>query len=195
MCSPGRRDAGGRGGPPVPRRADQSDLHLTQSIAAIRESFEELGVLLARHADGRMATCDRHRGAGTAGPVCRAVQARGLTLAADRVFVLAHWVTDRDLPRRLTCRLAGSACPKAGEPVADEAEQFEPVWVRPADAPAAPRGGAVFHHLPDHPHAERLQHYATVDAVLTPAPASSRCGPAARGRLAGWPRGPLRHGA
>jgi recombination protein RecT len=28
----------------------QSDLHLTQAIAAIRESFEELGVLLARHA-------------------------------------------------------------------------------------------------------------------------------------------------
>ena len=34
------------------RRAGQSDLRLTQAIAAIRESFEELGVLLARHADG-----------------------------------------------------------------------------------------------------------------------------------------------
>ena len=41
------------------RRATQSDAHLTQAIAAIRESFEELGVLLARHADGRMADeCD-----------------------------------------------------------------------------------------------------------------------------------------
>ena len=38
------------------RRATQSDLHLTQAIAAIRESFEELGVLLARHADGSYAT-------------------------------------------------------------------------------------------------------------------------------------------
>jgi recombination protein RecT len=36
----------------------QSDLHLTQAIAAIRESFEELGILLARHADGRMAGAD-----------------------------------------------------------------------------------------------------------------------------------------
>ena len=34
------------------RRATQSDLHLTQAIAAIRESFEELGVLLAKHVDG-----------------------------------------------------------------------------------------------------------------------------------------------
>lgn len=34
------------------RRATQSDLHLTQAIAAIRESFEELGILLARRPDG-----------------------------------------------------------------------------------------------------------------------------------------------
>ena len=40
----------------VTRRAGQSDLRLTQAIAAIRESFEELGVLLARHADGRHAS-------------------------------------------------------------------------------------------------------------------------------------------
>jgi len=37
------------------RRETQSDLHLTQAIAAIRESFEELGILLARREDGTMA--------------------------------------------------------------------------------------------------------------------------------------------
>jgi 8-oxo-dGTP pyrophosphatase MutT (NUDIX family) len=31
------------------RRTTQSELHLTQAIAAIRESFEELGILFARH--------------------------------------------------------------------------------------------------------------------------------------------------
>src|SRR6187551_1146208 len=35
------------------RRPTQDDLRLTQAIAAIRESFEELGILLASHADGR----------------------------------------------------------------------------------------------------------------------------------------------
>src|SRR5512133_2758035 len=34
-------------------RPTQGGERLTQAIAAIRESFEELGVLLARHADGR----------------------------------------------------------------------------------------------------------------------------------------------
>ena len=38
------------------RRPTQSDTALTQAIAAIRESFEELGVLLAYRADQRMAT-------------------------------------------------------------------------------------------------------------------------------------------
>ena len=37
-------------------RVSQSALHLTQAIAAIRESFEELGVLLARQADGQHAS-------------------------------------------------------------------------------------------------------------------------------------------
>src|SRR6187402_3098959 len=63
------------------RRPGQSELHLTQAIAAIRESFEELGVLLARHADGRsadaadIAAIDRHQ------PFTAQCSARGLTLA------------------------------------------------------------------------------------------------------------------
>ena len=69
------------------RRPTQSDLHLTQAIAAIRESFEELGVLLARHADGPrkglmadaqdIAAIDRHQ------PFVAQCTARGLRLAAD----------------------------------------------------------------------------------------------------------------
>ena len=40
------------------RRPSQDDARLTQAIAAIRESFEELGVLLARHADGRPVSAE-----------------------------------------------------------------------------------------------------------------------------------------
>ena len=82
------------------RRPTQSDLHLTQAIAAIRESFEELGVLFARHADGRWANHDDIAAIDRQGPFAAQCQARGLTLAAEQVFVLAHWITDRDLPLR-----------------------------------------------------------------------------------------------
>lgn len=148
------------------RRAGQDDLRLTQAIAAIRESFEELGVLLARHADGRgasaadVAAMDRHA------PFTEQCRARGLVLAADQVFVLAHWITDRDLPRRFDVPFLVARMPGGQSPVADEAEQFEPVWVRPADALARHHAGQFFMIFPTIRTLERLEKFATADAVL-----------------------------
>ena len=151
------------------RRTTQSDLHLTQAIAAIRESFEELGILLARHANGQMANTadiaalDRKASADVFAAQC---QARGLTLAADEVFVLAHWITDRDLPRRFDVPFLVARMPDAQTPVADEKEQFEPVWVRPADALSRHAEGNFFIIYPTIRTLERLQSYATVDSVM-----------------------------
>ncbi|MBK0394381.1 MBL fold metallo-hydrolase [Ramlibacter algicola] len=148
------------------RRPTQDDLRLTQAIAAIRESFEELGVLLARHADGRyadaadIAALDRH------GPFAAQCKARGLTLAADQVFVLAHWITDRDLPRRFDVPFLVARMPEDQEPVADEAEQFEPLWIRPATALERYKARDFFMIFPTIRTLERLQKFASVDAVL-----------------------------
>ena len=43
--------------PVADRRPTQSDEHLTQAIAASRESFEDLGILLACHASGHRGPC------------------------------------------------------------------------------------------------------------------------------------------
>ncbi|MES2942758.1 MAG: MBL fold metallo-hydrolase [Pseudomonadota bacterium] len=148
------------------RRPTQGDLHLTQAIAAIRESFEELGVLLARHADGRYAStadiASLDRKAAFA-PQCRE---RGLTLLGDEVFVLAHWITDRDLPRRFDVPFLVARMPEGQEPVADEAEQFEPVWVSPLDALARHQAGGFFMIFPTIRTLQRLQAYTTVASVL-----------------------------
>lgn len=148
------------------RRPGQSDLHLTQAIAAIRESFEELGVLLARHADGTHATTADIAALDRKAPFAAQCRERGLTLAGDEVFVLAHWITDRDLPRRFDVPFLVARMPHGQEPVADEAEQFEPVWVRPADALAKHQAGNFFIIFPTIRTLERLQHYASVHAVL-----------------------------
>src|SRR4051812_3691898 len=101
------------------RRPTQDDRRLTQAIAAIRESFEELGVLLACHADGRpvsqddIASLDRHA------PFAAQCRQRGLLLDADEVFVLAHWITDRDLPRRFDVPFLVARMPAGQSPVAD----------------------------------------------------------------------------
>jgi len=148
------------------RRPTQSDTHLTQAIAAIRESFEELGVLLARHADGTPATAADLAALKRDAPLAAQCSARGLTLAAADVFVLAHWITDRDLPRRFDVPFLVARMPEGQTPVADEAEQFEPVWVRPADALARHAAGEFFIIFPTIRTLERLQKHATVDSVL-----------------------------
>ena len=148
------------------RRPKQSDLHLTQAIAAIRESFEELGVLFARHADGRWANHDDIAAIDRQGPFAAQCQARGLTLAAEQVFVLAHWITDRDLPRRFDVPFLVARMPEGQTPVADESEQFEPVWVRPADALSRHEAGDFFMVYPTIRTLERLKAFANVDEVL-----------------------------
>ena len=149
------------------RRPTQSDEHLTQAIAAIRESFEDLGILLARHADGRIAgahdiaALDRHA------PFVAQCQERGLTLAADSVFVLARWTADRDLPKRFDVPFLVAHMPPGQTPVADEKEQFEPVWVSPSDALARHAAGQFFMIYPTIRTLERLAQFANAAAVLS----------------------------
>ena len=148
------------------RRPQQGDLQLTQAIAAIRESFEELGVLLARRRDGTACTSadlvalDRKA---AFAPQCAAA---GLVLAADAVFVLAHWTTDRDLPRRFDVPFLVARMPPGQIPVADETEQFEPVWVQPQDALQRHAAGDFFIIFPTIRTLQRLQAFDSVDAVL-----------------------------
>ncbi len=148
------------------RRASQGDLHLTQAIAAIRESFEELGVLLARHADGRPADDADIAALKRDAPFAAQCQARGLTLAADEVYLLAHWITDRDLPRRFDVPFLVARMPPGQAPVADGSEQFEPVWVQPADALARHQAGTFFMIFPTIRTLERLEKFRSVDEVL-----------------------------
>ncbi|WP_418127621.1 MBL fold metallo-hydrolase [Variovorax sp. KK3] len=152
------------------RRPAQGDRQLTESVAAVRECFEELGVLLARHTDGRpvgadiLATMDRS----TTSAIALADQctARGLLLATDGVYTLAHWITDRDLPKRFDVPFLVARMPEGQEPSADESEQFEPCWVRPADALERHKAGSFFMIFPTVRTLERLAPFATVDAVL-----------------------------
>ncbi|BEU95113.1 MBL fold metallo-hydrolase [Acidovorax sp. DW039] len=156
--------------PVADRRPTQSDEHLTEAIAAIRESFEELGVLLARHADGPragqiadasdIAALDRHA------PFATQCAAQGLRLAADSVYQLAYWTTDRDLPKRFAVPFLVARMPDGQEPVADEAEQFEPVWVRPADALARHEAGQFFMIFPTIRTLQRLTRFGNTAAVL-----------------------------
>ena len=148
------------------RRPTQSDGALTQAIAAMRESFEELGILLARHADGRWATEDDAQALDRQGDFYAQISQYGLTLAGADVFMLAHWVTDPDLPRRFDVPFLVARMPESQTPVPDNAEQFEPVWVSPAHALVEHVAGRFFMIFPTIRTLERMQAYPTVQTVL-----------------------------
>jgi glyoxylase-like metal-dependent hydrolase (beta-lactamase superfamily II)/8-oxo-dGTP pyrophosphatase MutT (NUDIX family) len=148
------------------RRSTQSDLHLTQAIAAIRESFEELGILLAYRPEGSMTNAQDIAKLDRSQPFAAQCAALGMKLAADQVFVLAHWITDRDLPKRFDVPFLVARMPEGQTPVADESEQFEPVWVQPAEALKRHEAGDFFIIFPTIRTLQRLLPFANVQAVL-----------------------------
>jgi len=148
------------------RRLTQDDERLTQAIAAIRESFEELGVLLAKEADGKPIRPETQSLLSRQDNFAEQCLSHGLKLSANEVYVLAHWVTDRDLPRRFDVPFLVARMPEQQVAVADEKEQFEPVWVSPSLALNRHAAGDFFIIFPTIRTLEKLQHYTTVDNVL-----------------------------
>jgi len=153
------------------RRRTQSRVQLTQAIAAVRETFEELGVLLAHDAEsGAPVTAAEvaamERIGENAFSFFEQCAARGLRLSTDQVYTLAHWITDRDLPRRFDVPFLVARMPEGQVAVADDAEQFEPVWVRPADALARHAKGRFFMIFPTVRTLKRLAVFPDVESVL-----------------------------
>ncbi|MEX3947911.1 MBL fold metallo-hydrolase [Paraburkholderia sp. EG287B] len=148
------------------RRGTQDEVQAVQAVAAIRETFEELGVLLARRSDGAfvddsdMAMLDRSTA------IEEHCAQRSLTLAADCIYPLAHWITDRDLPRRFDVQFFVARMPAGQTAVADGAEQFEPVWVNPSDALARHAAGDFAMIFPTVRTLERLCSFESVEALL-----------------------------
>jgi 8-oxo-dGTP pyrophosphatase MutT (NUDIX family) len=170
-------DAAWAGPPPrdwaAPLSADDA-LSRALVCAAVRETFEESGVLLAGPAPDslvadtseadwevdRLALLDRSLS--LAGMLAR----RGLVLRADLLRAWAHWITPEVEPRRYDTRFFVAAMP-AGQRTRDvggEADRVE--WRRPADALAAHRRGELAMLPPTALTLAELSAYESVDAVL-----------------------------
>jgi recombination protein RecT len=149
-------------------RPGQSPQQRAFSVAAIREAFEELGILLAYRPDGALARqrdlalFDRAQQA----DFLAQVQAHGFRLAVDQVYWLCHWITDRDLPKRFDARFFVARMPADQEPHADGAEQFEPVWVTPGQALARHEAGQFNMIFPTIRTLRRLARFESVDQVI-----------------------------
>src|SRR5205085_6046580 len=104
-------------------------------VAAIRECFEEAGVLLAddvKPSDAwpELRTRVRH-GELTIDAVCALL---GVKLAADRLAYHSHWLTPVGLPKRFDTRFFIAAMPPGQSAASDSDETLEHRWIRPAEA-------------------------------------------------------------
>lgn len=167
-------------------RALDTTPELAQALvcAAIRETFEESGVLLAGHT-ARQIVADTG-GDGWEADRCALVDhslslaelcaRRGLVLRSDLLRVWSRWVTPEVQPRRYDTRFFVAALP-AGQRTRDVGGEADGVtWLRPRKALDAAETGAMLLWPPTETTLGELARYPDVAAVL----AASAARPAAR---------------
>jgi 8-oxo-dGTP pyrophosphatase MutT (NUDIX family) len=109
--------------------------------AAVRELFEEVGILLARR--GTRFARDAEIGAVRSlvqqgAPFDQALRGMGLDPAFDRLVLLARWITPARLSRRYDARFFVARLP-AGQTIRpQEGEVTDWLWVRPERALSDP---------------------------------------------------------
>ena len=114
-------------------------------VAAVRECFEEAGLLLAHDSGGNYVDLDQAQrtqvfaqwresvraGHASLADLCREQQLR---LAAGRLVYYSHWITQPGRPRRYDTRFFVAEAPAAQTPSHDNSETVGHVWIRPAEA-------------------------------------------------------------
>jgi len=124
---------------PYCRGADpSSDAHNTLRVAAIRETFEECGVLLARPRGtetlidgGRLAKiASSHQDALQNGDrtMLEVVRDEDLELAFDLLVPFAHWITPEFMPKRFDTHFFLVAAPSDQLAVHDGYESVDSLW-------------------------------------------------------------------
>ena len=118
--------------------------------AAVRETFEESGVLLAGEPDGPLPVpsgsyWEADRNALTAGSLTLAelLSRRGLAVRADLLVPWARWITPEAESRRFDARFFAAALPAGQHAAGHHAEADQTSWLRPANAIEAAKAGSI----------------------------------------------------
>lgn len=113
--------------------------------AALRECFEEAGVLLARRG-GELLALDEGDVSRFAGyrdalqhhhlTITALAEQEGLTLATDALIHWAHWITPEAMPKRFDTHFFLAEMPAAQEAAHDHLETTDGIWIAPEKASA-----------------------------------------------------------
>jgi 8-oxo-dGTP pyrophosphatase MutT (NUDIX family) len=150
--------------------------------AAVRETFEESGVLLAGVShddlvgDSAALAADRHALLAGTASFAEVLGRRGLVLRTDLLTPWARWITPEASPRRFDTWFFAAALPPgqaataAPEGHADPGESESGAWLRPASALEAARAGQMTLLPPTAVTLGELAGHADVPAILAHRP-------------------------
>jgi 8-oxo-dGTP pyrophosphatase MutT (NUDIX family) len=151
---------------------------LALRVAAIREAFEECGVLLARTAGEQqlidaqqLDKLDDYRRALLANSLdmielCRA---ENLELATDLLSHYAHWITPKIRPKIFDTYFFLAPAPAGQLAVHDGSESLDSMWITPQQAIAQATQGKLTLVFPTRMNLLRLAHSTTVQQAMTAA--------------------------
>lgn len=145
-------------------------------VAAIREAFEEAGVLLARHADGSAVAADHaafdlrlqvHSGSLAFADLCAE---HGLIPDVEGLQWVAHWLTPRgEATRRFDTRFYLAAAPVDHLLSHDDHETVDSLWTSPADALERAERGELMMMPPTLANLRFLAEHTSVASAVTAA--------------------------
>src|SRR5215813_1417922 len=149
---------------------------LSFRIAAIRETFEESGILLARP-KGSTALVDATRAgeieAAHRTALCESkisflnvLTQTGMVLALDELVPYAHWVTPEGMPKRFDTWFFLAAAPPDQLGAHDGKESTDSIWVSPREALEGGESGRFKLPFPTTRNLIKLGRQASVQAAL-----------------------------
>jgi len=148
---------------------------LAYYLAALREAFEETGILVARLADGAApptAAADERVDAlrddlmEDRVTFADVLDRLGARLDGGAVEYLAHWITPEVEPRRYDTRFFAAKVPTHARAVVDPREMTDAVWLTPSRALERFRAGSLPMVFPTIRTLADLSHFQSADAVL-----------------------------
>lgn len=157
-------------------QADDANMRAIQ-VCAIREAFEECGILLAYdHKDGggemvkadRLRALDHYREPLNDGSqaLLDFLRDEQLVLACDQLVHYAHWVTPEMMPKRFDTHFYLAAAPSDHLAVHDGYESVDSVWLTPEEAIADAQSGSRTVIFPTLCQIEKLSQYEDVSAAI-----------------------------
>jgi 8-oxo-dGTP pyrophosphatase MutT (NUDIX family) len=165
---------------PNPDRLSTEDLAFR--VAAIRETFEECGVLLARprgsadliDAETLKRLEDQHRAALNAGSIGfdSMLESEDLLPAPDLLVHFAHWITPTSQPKRYDTQFFLAEAPPSHLAVHDGWEAVESIWITPAQALADTEAGKYKLVFATAKNLEKLGQSRSVQDAMTTAKAA-----------------------